>query len=168
MHFIHCPACGQKLTARVLGDEGAVPWCDDCDRPYFDMFSTCVICAVTNERREVALIQQDGVNGARYVCVAGYMKPGESAEDAARREIQEEIGQRAEGLRFMGSWPHRGGEQLMLGFRADVRRQDFALSSEVDHAAWIPYEQALSCIREGSIAWQLVKAAIEQDEEHTA
>ncbi len=50
---------------------------------------------------------------------------------------------------------------LMLGFKATVKKQDFKLSSEVDAVEWVRYENALSLLREGSIAWQLVKSVIE-------
>ena len=47
---------------------------------------------------------------------------------------------------------------LMLGFHAKVNKAELVLSSEVDAAEWIKYEDALSKIREGSIAWHVVKA----------
>ena len=51
---------------------------------------------------------------------------------------------------------------LMLGFKAEVKKADFSLSGEVDAAEWVAYEDALSRLREGSIAWQLVKTVIEE------
>ena len=53
-------------------------------------------------------------------------------------------------------------EMLMLGFKAKVKKDAFVLSDvEVDTAKWFKYEEALNYIKEGSIAWQLVKAVIE-------
>ena len=50
---------------------------------------------------------------------------------------------------------------LMLGFQAKVKKADFVLSDvEVLTAKWFPFAEALENIREGSIAWQLVKAVI--------
>ena len=40
---------------------------------------------------------------------------------------------------------------------AKVKKAEFTLSKEVDNAKWIPLENALEHMREGSIAWQLVK-----------
>ena len=90
MRYTHCPDCGQRLSARPIGDEGLVPWCESCRRPWFDTFSTCIITAVMNEKGEV-LLQRETRRPDREVLVAGYIKPGESAEDAARREIREAI-----------------------------------------------------------------------------
>ena len=58
----------------------------------WDTFTTSIIAAVVNEYREVALLRQNYVSKERFVCVAGIMKIGESAEDAVIREVKEEIG----------------------------------------------------------------------------
>lgn len=48
----------------------------------------------------------------------------------------------------------------MLGFKANVEKKDFVLSGEVDAAEWVKPGDAPRLLREGSIAWQLVKAVI--------
>ena len=48
----------------------------------------------------------------------------------------------------------------MLGYKAVVDKADFKLSGEVDSAIWVKFDEALGLLREGSIAWDLVKAAI--------
>ncbi len=161
MRFTYCPHCGTKLISKEIGDEGMIPYCEKCNIPLWDMFTTSIIAAVVNEYREVALLRQNYVSLTKYVCVAGIMKLGESAEETAIREIKEEIGQDVEELKYVGSYPYEKKEMLMLGFKATVKKKDFKLSSEVDAAEWVRYENALSLLREGSIAWQLVKSVIE-------
>ncbi|MBQ3028089.1 MAG: NUDIX domain-containing protein [Lachnospiraceae bacterium] len=163
MRFTYCPHCGSQLIKKEIGDEGLVPFCEPCKVPLFDMFSTCVICAVTNECGEVALLKQGYLTDTRYVCVSGFMKIGESAEESAVREIEEEIGQKVEELCFVRSYPYEKKEMLMLGFHAKVKKADLVLSKEVDDAEWVPFAEALGKIREGSIAWQLVKEVIEKN-----
>lgn len=162
MRFTYCPHCGTKLIKKEIGDEGMVPFCEPCGMPLFDMFSTCVICAVTNECGEIALLKQKTISETRYVCVSGFMKIGEAAEESAIREIKEEIGQTVEEIRFVKSYPYEKKEMLMLGFHAQVKKADLALSVEVDDAEWVKFSDALEKIREGSIAWQLVKEVIEK------
>ncbi|MBQ8201012.1 MAG: NUDIX domain-containing protein [Clostridia bacterium] len=157
MHYTHCPACGQLLTARPLGDEGLVPWCDGCSRPWFDSFSTCIIAAVMNTSNEV-LLQRESRRPEMEVLVAGYIKPGESAEAAASREIAEETGLTVTSLRYMGSWPHGGGDRLMLGFAAQAEGRANTDSSEIISARWTTLDEAVAALREGSIAQQLVNA----------
>lgn len=160
MRFSFCPHCGTRLIQKEIGDEGLVPFCETCSMPLFDMFSTCVICAVTNECGEIALLRQSYLSETRYVCVSGFMKIGESAEESAVREIKEEIGQTVEKLTFVKSYPYEKKEMLMLGFHAKVKKAELVLSSEVDAAEWVAFSDALGKIREGSIAWQLVKEVI--------
>ena len=160
MRYLHCPVCGEKLGQREVGDEGLTPWCGPCSRPWFDTFATCVICAVVNDRDEVALLRQTDLSKNTRVCVSGYMKPGESAEDAAAREILEELGLEIDGIEYMGSWPMPERSQLMLGFRAHAPAAPLRLSREIQDAAWFPFDHALPLIREGSVAWRLVERAI--------
>jgi len=163
MRFTYCPHCGTKLIGKEIGDEGVIPYCEKCSIPLWDMFTTSIITAVVNEYDEVALLRQDYVTTSSYVCVAGIMKLGESAEETVIREVKEEIGQDVESLEFIKSYPYEKKEMLMLGFKAKVRKKNFVLSGEVDSAEWFGFDEVLSHIREGSIAWQLVKAVIEDE-----
>ena len=91
------------------------------------------------------------------------MKIGESAEETVCREVKEELGLDVESLKYISSYPFTKKEMLMLGYQARVKKKDFDLSGEVDSAKWFPFEAALDQIREGSIAWQLVKEVIEKE-----
>ncbi len=160
MHFQYCPYCGTKTAERELGDEGMVPYCEKCDTPLFDMFSTSIITAVVNEYGEVALLRQNYVSTSNYVCVAGYIKVGESAEETVIREVKEELGQDAEDLEFIRSYPYEKKQMLMLGYKTTVKKKEFTLSGEVDSAEWVKLSDAPALLREGGIAWQLVKEII--------
>lgn len=157
MHHTFCPDCGQQLTVRPIGDEGLVPWCDACQRPWFDSFSTCIIAAVMNAEGQV-LLQRETRRPDREVLVAGYIKPGESAEDAARREISEETGLTATALRYVASYPHMDGNMLMLGFAATAEGTCHPSASEVVSSRWCTLDEAVAALREGSIAQQVVMA----------
>lgn len=157
MHYQHCPACGHKLAERPLGDEGLVPWCEDCSRPWFDTFSTCIIVAVMNPAGEV-LLQREVRRPDREVLVAGYIKPSETAEAAVRREIEEEAGLKTGSLRFVASYPHMNGDQLMLGFCAQSEGALHPSESEIVSSRWTSLDEAVTSLREGSIAQQLVIA----------
>lgn len=161
MHFNYCPYCGTKTIDKEIGDEGMVPYCEKCGFPLFDMFSTSIITAVVNECGEVALLRQNYVSTSNYVCVAGYMKSGESAEETVMREVKEELGLNVESLEYIRSYPYDKKDMLMLGFKANVRKGDFSLSGEVDAAEWVKLEDAPALLREGGIAWQLVRTIAE-------
>ena len=160
MHFSYCPDCGTKTVPRQMGDDGAVPYCEQCQKPLFDMFSTCVLSVVKNPAGEIALIKQSYGQQETYVGVAGYIQPGETAEEAALREIREEIGIGASGLRFLFSAWHAARGQLMLCFCADADTAEFMLSQEVREAKWFAPEAAGDAVRPGSIIERVVRAAI--------
>lgn len=161
MQPTYCPVCGTKGIRKDIGDEGEMQFCPTCSVPLWDIFTTCIITAVVNEYDEVLLIRQSYVSTANYVCVAGHMKCGESAEDTVIREVEEEVGQQVEELTFVKTYPYASKDLLMLGFMARVHKKDFELSGEVDKAEWFPIAEAPSKMREGSIAQQLVKACAE-------
>lgn len=163
MRFTYCPHCGRKLTPRPIGDEGLVPYCDTCEKPLFDMFSTCIIVMVVNECEEVALLKQGYLSSQYRVLVSGYMKPGESAEDCTRREVLEELGIELEELRIVGTDWFARRDQLMIGFVGRARKQAFKLSEEVDSAAWVPVEQAPALMHPGkSISTELVRRYLQE------
>lgn len=162
MKFQYCPHCGEKIIKKEIGDEGFIPFCEKCYVPLWDMFTTSIIAAVVNEQDEVALLRQNYVSETKHVCVAGIMKIGESAEETVVREIAEEIGLKVKEVEYIRSYPYSKKEMLMLGYKAVVDKEDFTLSGEVDSAEWVKFDEALSLLQEGSIAWQLVKEVIEK------
>lgn len=165
MRAAYCPECGAKTVLRQMGDDSAVPFCRQCNRPWFDMFNTCVLSVVRNPKGELALIRQSDDAQGDFVGVAGYMKPGETAEAAALREISEEIGTAVREIRFLFSaWYERRG-QLMLCFCAETDAADFVLSQEVREAKWFAPKEALCAVRKGSIIERVVKHVIEMQNE---
>lgn len=156
MKFIHCPLCGEKLIPKNIGDEGLVPFCSSCDRPMFNIPYTCTLTLVVNELKEVALIRQTYVSQSNYVLVAGYIKSNETAEETAMREAQEEIGVYPDSVKYLKSYYYEKRDMLMLGFVAFANKCDLSISSEVDEAGWFSVEDALTLLREGSIAMQLL------------
>ena len=163
MKFVHCPYCGDRLTPKNIGDEGLVPFCNTCDRPVFNMPYACTLTLVVNELGEVALIRQSYVSQTNYVLVAGYVKSGESAEETAIREIEEEIGITPISIQYKKSYYYEKRDMLMLGFVAQAEKQDFNISGEVDAAEWFTIEEALTKLKEGSIAMQLLLDYISLD-----
>lgn len=142
MHYKYCPECGEKLTDKPAGDDGNVPYCEACQKYWFDTFASCVIMLVANEYKEIAMLKQSYLSSEHWTYVAGYIKPGENAEETAIREIEEELGLKTEHLEYAGTYWFQKREQLMHGFVAFTKKADFKLSQEVDDAIWVPYKEA--------------------------
>lgn len=157
MKFIYCPMCGEKLDEKIIGDEGSVPFCVPCKRPHFSFSYPCVIVLVINEDNELALIRQSFVSKNNYICVAGYIKQGETAELTAKREVEEELGLEVISVSYIKSYYYEKRDNLMLGFACKVRKKVFDISSEVDSAVWFAMTEAKSLLRQGSIGYNLLE-----------
>ena len=159
MRFDYCPFCGTKTVPKEIGDEGNIPFCEKCERPLFDMFSTCVLNVVVNEDNEVLLIRQSYGNTERFVGVAGFMKAGETPEQAAVREVSEETGLNAESTAYIDSAFYEGRDQLMLGMLTRVKKAETFISGELLEAKWFAIDEAVDTVREGSIIQRFIRAA---------
>lgn len=158
MRFHYCPDCGAALGARELGDEGLVPWCGRCQKPLFDVFSTCIIALVVNEYGEAALLRQGELSDRFATLVSGYIKPGENAEYTARREILEETGLAVQSLELAGTYWFGRKDMLMVGFIARAQRREFRLSGEIQGAEWVPAAKALELVHpKGSVSYALLE-----------
>ena len=142
MRFKYCPECGTLLAMKKAGDDGDVPYCNHCKQYWFDMFPSCVIVMVVNEFHEIALLHQSYISDEYETFVAGFMTPGETAEQAAVREVREELGLHIDKLEYAGThWFERRG-QLMHAFIGYVTKEQFTISSEVDSASWVSIDEA--------------------------
>lgn len=142
MHYKYCPECGQKLIDKEAGDDGFVPYCTSCEKYWFDAFASCVIVMVVNEFDEIAMLSQPYLSTIHRNFVSGYISVGETAEECAMREVEEEIGIHLDSLVSTGTYWFAKREQLMHGFVGFTKKQDFKLSSEVDDAIWLPFDEA--------------------------
>ena len=142
MRYKYCPECGIKLTDRQAGDDGLVPYCNECQMYWFNTFASCVIVMVVNEFQEIAMLHQSYISDEFETFVAGFMTPGETAEQAAVREVKEELGLEVEHLEYAGTHWFAKREQLMHAFIGYVKKRDFVLSTEVNDANWVTFEEA--------------------------
>jgi NAD+ diphosphatase len=85
----------------------------------------------------------------RYSCLAGFVEPGESAEQTVLREVAEEVGIIVSHLRYVASqpWPYPGS--LMLGFHAlgDPDDQLNPDPGEINDARWFTRAQVRAAER---------------------
>ena len=163
MHFTFCPQCGAKLGSVPFGDDGRVPWCKACHKPFFDIFPVVAITMVVNEEEEVALLKPKYMSEQYYNFVSGYVQPGEAAELCAAREVQEEIGLQARDVHFVCSHWESEQQMLLLGFAARATKGSFTLSEEINAAKWVPVAQALDLVYpEGNITHTLLVQYLHQ------
>lgn len=119
-----CGACGSATEARH-GGHLRVCVNPDCRTEHFPRTDPVVIMLVTraadgSEEDECLLARQRHWMPGLMSALAGFVEPGETLEEAVRREVREETGQEVERLRYLASQPWPFPSSLMLGFRAMV------------------------------------------------
>ena len=104
MRYSYCPQCGTKLINKIAGDDGYVPFCKQCNKYWFDSFSSVSIVLVANQYNEIALLRQFYMSDKFTSFVSGYITPGENAEETAVREVKEELGIDIDRLEYAGTY----------------------------------------------------------------
>jgi len=151
MKMNYCMECGTLLHPKSHGEEGIFPYCDSCGAFRYPVFNTAVSLLVVDEEEEnILLIRQYG--RPHYILVAGYVNQGEDAEDAARRELMEEMSLPALSVRFNRSRYFAPSNTLMLNFTVKVPTKDARPNREVDSWQWFSLEDARKNIKPGSLA----------------
>ncbi|OOV87499.1 NAD(+) diphosphatase [Oceanospirillum linum] len=129
----YCSRCGSK--ARMHPSENAM-CCDSCGYRQYPRINPCIIALITRGD-EVLLARNASFKADYFSCIAGFIEPGESVEQAVSREIFEEVGVTVKNIRYHSSqsWPFP--HSLMLGFICDYDSGDIKVDGhEIVEARW--------------------------------
>jgi NAD+ diphosphatase len=161
-HVTHtrCPRCGAP-TDVVKG--GSVRRCTADGSEHFPRTDPAVIMLVTDGADRCVLGRQAIWPAGRYSTLAGFVEPGESAEQAVVREVAEETGLAVRDVIYRGSQPWPFPASLMLGYRAvcDADAVPVPADGELEDARWFDREElrtggSLLLPTPVSIAWHLI------------
>ncbi|KAI0663364.1 NUDIX hydrolase domain-like protein [Cubamyces menziesii] len=160
----YCPACGSPVHSLWAGWKltcsSLLPWADNTGRkpcptarglhnfahPRTD---AVVIMAVIDETGDKILLGRNKWPGKFYSCMAGFIEPGESFEDAVKRELWEEAGVKVWNVSYHSSQPWPYPANLMVGFYAIANssqplRTD--LDNELEEARWYTRQEILQVL----------------------
>ncbi len=131
----HCPRCG---TPTVTVAAGHAQRCPTDGSEHFPRVDPAVIMLVTDPDDRCLLARNSRWPERRVSILAGFVEPGESAEQAVAREVAEETGIVVTRVRYVGSQPWPMPQSLMLGFRAAAAGQlDLQVDDdEIAEAHW--------------------------------
>ena len=152
--YRHCPKCGAAFENDKK--ETALN-CPACSFKLYPRIEPCVIVLISRGD-EILLVKNKRASRDFYSCIAGFMELGESAVEAVKREVKEEVGLEIKNVTPVGSqsWPFP--DQLMLAFTADWQSGGLVLQEEeIAEARWFKRDALppLEMIR-GSVAWNLI------------
>ncbi len=141
-----CGRCGSSARPDTGGNSRR---ClnSECGREIFPRVDPAIIVLVTTGDR-CLLGRQTGWPEGRYSTIAGFVEPGESLEDAVRREVFEETNIRVSAIRYDSSQPWPFPSSLMLGFVAeaetDVAQEIRLNDGELEDAQWFTRKELRS------------------------
>ena len=110
-----CANCG---AATEVIDGGHERRCPACEAHHFPRTDPVVIVRVVDRRDRLLLGRQASWPEGRFSVLAGFVEPGETLEEAVRREVQEESGVVVESAEYVASQPWPFPSSLMIGFNA--------------------------------------------------
>ena len=148
--------CGRCATPTEPAPGERARRCPACGLLAFPRLAPAVITLVTRGD-EALLAQGANVGVPMYSCIAGFVEPGETLEEAVAREIGEEVGVQIDLIRYQHSQPWPFPHSLMIGFRAEWKEGDIRIDGvEIADAGWFRFDE-LPMIPPGiSIARRLI------------
>ncbi len=138
-----CAACGAPSLPVKAG------WsrrCDTCQTEHFPRTDPVVIMLA--EYKDRALVGR-GVHfpPGRYSALAGFVEPGESFEEAVRRELWEETGIRVGRVDYLASQPWPFPSQLMIACIAQAHDDALTLDTEeIADAIWVSRDEVRAAL----------------------
>ena len=164
-----CPNCGAGTNVVEAG------WrrdCPSCHVQHFPRTDPVVImlpfsgdaCVLGRSYRFVS---------SMWSCLAGFMEPGETIEEAVRRETHEECGIVCGRVRYFASQPWPFPSSLMIGCHAEALSREIVIDrTELDDARWFERDEVAAMLTrrhpnelttppEVAIAYHIIRAWVE-------
>ncbi|WOC15928.1 NAD(+) diphosphatase [Pseudochrobactrum sp. MP213Fo] len=148
-HHSHrfCGRCGHRTEMRIGGFKRS---CLQCQAEHFPRTDPVVIMLVTHrsEAGERCLLAR-GAHFAplTYSCLAGFVEPGETIENAVRREVREESGINTGLVTYHASQPWPFPYSLMIGCYAQALSDTLTLDhDELEDGRWFSREEAIAML----------------------
>jgi NAD+ diphosphatase len=128
-----CSRCSAPTRGARAGHSRLCPACGHQSFPRLDP----AIIVLVHDGERALLGRQSSWPQGRYSTIAGFVEPGESLEDAVRREVQEETGVDTQLVTYHSSQPWPFPSSLMLGFVAQAAHAEPMLhDGELEDARW--------------------------------
>lgn len=139
----HCAVCGAATETVSAGWKRQCPQCKAEHFPRTD--PVVIMLAVAGDK--CLLGRQARFVPNSWSCLAGFIEPGESMEEAARRETFEEAGIKCGRVRYFRSQPWPFPSSLMIGCHAEAISHDIVVdTNELEAARWFSRDEAATML----------------------
>jgi NAD+ diphosphatase len=165
-----CSNCGAPST---LVEAGWRRDCPACKTTHFPRTDPVVIMLAIDGDRCLLGRQTRFVKGM-WSCLAGFVEPGETIEEAVRRETREEAGIACGKVRYFATQPWPFPMSLMIGCHAEALSNEITVdTSELEDARWFDREEAAQMLLRRhpvkfgtpppvAIAYHIIRAFVEE------
>jgi len=140
-HHGFCANCGAPTRVTAAG------WrreCEVCKTQHFPRTDPVVIMLALDGER-CLLGRQSRWPKGMYSCLAGFVEPGETIEEAVRREIREESGIACGEIAYLASQPWPFPSSLMIGCFARALSRDIVVDGEeLEDARWFARDEVMA------------------------
>ena len=141
-----CARCGQPTQ---LAKAGWQRNCSGCGAQHFPRVDPVAIMLVECDGL-LLLGRQARFPPRSYSALAGFVEPGESIEDAVRREVFEEAGVRVGEVRYVASQPWPFPSQLMIGCLGHADSLELTIDeTEIEDARWFTRAEVAEALEKG-------------------
>lgn len=150
-----CGRCGEHTHPKP-GERARE--CPACGHLAYPRLSPVVMVVVRNGTRLLLARSPHFVPGV-FSALAGFVEPGESLEEAACREVREEVGVEIGNLRYFASQPWPFPHSLMIAFSADYAGGELVPDgNEIEEAGWFEADALPALPNRAGISWRLIDA----------
>ena len=165
-----CPGCGQTTRPK---DAGWARVCSACNTEHFPRTDPVVIMLV-RKGDSCLLGRQKAWPQPFFSALAGFVEPGETLEEAVRREVREEASIIVDTVAYHSTQPWPFPASLMIGCVAHAVSEDIVVDdAELEEAQWFTRDDVAAALRRPTdklalpprlaIAHQLLRAWVEEE-----
>ncbi len=137
---VHCRRCGTKTRPDAATPH---PWCPSCQEPDYVNPAPAVGIAIVRDGKVLLAKRAGPPKQGQWDMIGGFVDPGETVPEAARREVLEETGLRLRALKRLHQAPgeYRPGQPTLNFMYVAEAEGDPEARDDVAEVAWFPYDR---------------------------
>ncbi len=153
-----CGKCGTPMKNR---ETELAKICPACNFISFPRLSPAVIMSIIRED-QILLARSPHFTPGMYSTLAGFVEPGETLEEAVKREVREEVNIQISNISYVASQPWPFPHSIMIGFSAIYAGGEIEIDNkEIEDAKWFTIRNLPPLPSKATIARLLINNFVE-------
>lgn len=135
----YCPQCRAEMIQQTIDNQTRLGCADRCGFVFWDN-PTPVVAAIVEYEGKVLLARNAKWPPDWFALVTGFLERGETPEQCALREVEEELGLQGEIAEFVGNYTFLEQNQLLITFHV-IARGTVSLNEELIEYKLVPHAE---------------------------